>query len=341
MSFLQVRRGVFVLVLSAVGAVASAQVRYNVTEINAPTQGGVQLFGINDLGQVVGAVDQLPQGNFLPFVYSGGTTTMLDLPTGYASATPHGINNTETIVGLANGIFNGVTDQRGFIYQNGQYQLLSQGNFAMAINEAGHVAGEVPSGNAMFYDGSIHDLGIWGAATAINSRDQLAGAGRQHAYFYDGTVHDLGVLPGDDTSQAYGLNDSGTVVGFSNRNSDNVQHAFTTVNGVMQPLGSLGGPSSSAQAINNSGIIVGWSNIAGGNATHAFMFDGATHDLNDLLTTPIDVPLNQAVAINSEGQILALSADERGFLLTPVPEPAAISLAAGLAALFLRRRTRA
>src|SRR5690242_9275386 len=125
MSLLYVRRGVFLWVLGALGAVASAQLRYNVTEIKVPNQNRVELFGINDLGQVVGAVDQLPQGNFLPFAYSGGTVTMLALPTGYSSATPHGINKDGTIVGMAVGIFNGATDQRGFIYQNGQYHLLS------------------------------------------------------------------------------------------------------------------------------------------------------------------------------------------------------------------------
>ena len=347
MSLLHARHGVFLCVLSALGAIASAQVRYEVTEIKVPNQNNVQLFGINDLGQVVGAVAQLPQGNFLPFVYSGGTVTMLGLPAGYASATPHGINKDGTIVGLAAGIFNGATDQRGFIYQNGQYHLLSVPSEATAINDAGHIAGGDFTGGAMYYDGSIHDLTPRGVATAINNHDQLAGeGGDQHAFFYDGTVHDLGVLTGDDTSQANGLNDGGTVVGFSNRNADNVQHAFTTVNGVMQPLGSLGGPNSLAEAINNSGIIVGESSTVGGNATHAFMYDGAMHDLNDLLTTPLDVPLNLATAINSEGQIVALSdnvssPDVRGFLLTPVPEPAAISAVAGLAALLLRRRGRA
>lgn len=344
MPVLHVRRGVFLWVLSALGAITSAQVRYNVTEIKVPTQNRVELFGINDLGQVVGTVDQLPQGNFLPFVYSGGTTTMLGLPTGYQSATPHGINKDGTIAGLAVGIFNGATDQRGFIYQNGQYHLLSVPSEAAAINDAGHVAGTDFTSGAMFYDGSIHDLGFRGGARAINNRDQLAGGELLHAFFYDGTEHDLGVLPGDDTSQANGLNDAGTVVGFSNRNADNVQHAFTTVNGVMQPLGSLGGPSSWAEAINNSGIIVGESNVPGG-TTHAFVFDGAMHDLNDLLTTPVDAPLNLATAINNEGQILALSdnvssPDVRGFLLTPVPEPAAISLVCGLAALLSRRRPR-
>jgi len=113
----------------------------------------------------------------------------------------------------------------------------------------------------------------------------------------------------------------------------------------MQPLGSLGGPNSDAAAINNSGIIVGDSDIAGSSGpSHAFVFDGAMHDLNDLLTSPIDVPLNLATAINNEGQILALagtpSGGERGFLLTPVPEPAAISVVGGLAALLWRRRTR-
>jgi len=226
MSVLHVRRGVFLFVLGVLGAIASAQLRYDVTEIKVPNQSRVEPTGINDLGQVVGLVDQLPQGNSLPFIYSGGTVTMLDLPTGYPSAAPHAINKDGTIVGQATGIFNGATDQRGFIYQNGQYHLLSVPGDAIAINDAGHIAGQ--TNDAMFYDGSVHDLGFRGAANAINTRDQLAGGGIQYAFFYDGTVHYLGALPGDDTSSAGGLNDAGTVVGTSSNFLGNIRHAFTT-----------------------------------------------------------------------------------------------------------------
>jgi len=356
MPALHVGPKVSLLVPGALGAVVSAQTRYDVTEIKAPVQGSVQLSGMNDLGQVVGAVDQLPQGNFLPFLYSGGTATMLGLPTGYASATPYDINNHEAIVGQASGIFNGLTDQRGFIYRDGQFHLLSVSGVVSAINDAGHIAGvDFTHGEVMFYDGSIHDLGFRGAANAINSNDQIAGnllvagATYPNACFYDGTVHDLGVLPGDDSSQAYGLNDAGTVVGMSNSfKVGNVPraHAFATQNGVMKPLGSLGGPDSEALAINDSGVIVGDAQVAGGNSLpHAFVFDGVMHDLNDLLTTPTDAPLTIASAINNEGQIVALAYSTpdfaRGYLLTPVvPEPVAVCFVAGWVALLSRRRIR-
>ena len=113
MPALHVRRAVFLSVVGVLGAVAPAQLRYDVTEIKVPNQSRVELFGINDLGQVVGTAYQ---GNHLPFVYSGGIVTMLGLPAGYADVTPRGINKDGTIVGLATGIFNGVTDDRGFIY---------------------------------------------------------------------------------------------------------------------------------------------------------------------------------------------------------------------------------
>lgn len=71
-------------------------------------------------------------------------------------------------------------------------------------------------------------------------------------------VINLGTLPGDVSSRAQDVNNSGQVVGFSSagplRTSN--RQAFVYSNGVMSPLGSVNnGTNSQADGINNSGQI--------------------------------------------------------------------------------------
>ena len=54
---------------------------------------------------------------------------------------------------------------------------------------------------------------------------------------------------------AYGINDSGQIVGDAAKSSRAV-HAFLYCNGTMQDLGTLGGTNSEAAGINNSAQVV-------------------------------------------------------------------------------------
>jgi len=164
----------------------------------------------------------------------------------------------------------------------------------------------------------------------------------------------LGTL-GGTKSWAYGINDSGQVVGYSFTPNpyvfgDYVIHAYLTgANGVgMTDLGTLGGTNSFAYGINASGQVVGSSNMTHDLNIHAFLYDGgAMMDLNYLLTAGLDGDafLYSATAINDSGQIVAHSSDARSYLLTPiaasVPEPATawlmVSALVGLGAARRRR----
>ena len=112
------------------------------------------------------------------------------------------------------------------------------------------------------------------------------------------TITDLGTL-GGSLSYAYGINDSGQVVGVSWITGNSTSHAFLYDGGNMIDLNTLlptgsGWVLKSAYGINDSGQIVGYGSING-------------------------------------------SSDERAFLMTPVPEPTTLLLL-GLGGLMLRKR---
>src|SRR5438270_8591467 len=90
---------------------------------------------------------------------------------------------------------------------------------------------------------------------------------------------------GAEYSAAYGINDSGQIVG-SSYTSTNLPHAFLYSQGQMIDMGTLGGNqpgwTTLWYGINRWGSAVGYSYIASG-AFHAFVYlNGAMHDLGTL-----------------------------------------------------------
>jgi probable HAF family extracellular repeat protein len=117
-------------------------------------------------------------------------------------------------------------------------------------------------------------------------------------------MQDLGTLPGHVESYAYGVNDSGHVVGYSGSGFLN-QRAFLRTTGAMQNLGTLGGNRSRALAVNNPGDVVGSSETSI-YIDHAFLFSNGT--MNDLGTIGGNPNGNSvAVDINDKGQIVGTS----------------------------------
>jgi len=164
-----------------------------------------------------------------------------------------------------------------------------------------------------------------------------------HAEMY--TITDLGTL-GGTTSSAYGINDSGQVVGSSSITGGTATHAFLYDAGGMTDLGTLGGTYTTAQGINDSGQVVGYSSTTGNTAPHAFVYDGGIMTDLDALLASADWTLIAAQAINNLGQIAGygdLNGETHAFLLTPevVPLPSALLLGAigmGMAQWRLRKR---
>ncbi len=85
---------------------------------------------------------------------------------------------------------------------------------------------------------------------------------------------DIGAaLAGANESHAYGVNDSGQVVGWYLDAAGHAQGFLWHDGDVIAPLGDLGGGEAKAYAINDHGLITGSSRLASG-AWHAFLRGG-------------------------------------------------------------------
>ncbi len=246
--------------------------------------------------------------------------TITDLGTlGGSSSQAFGINSSGQVVGWA---WNqGNSDQYAFLYSNGVMQNLGDlsaqgqrpGSFAYGgINDNGQITG-IGDLHAFFYsNGVMHDVGTLNggprsAGQAINNKGQVVGYSWtpdnvSHAFLYsNGSMQDLG----SNSITAYGINDSGQIVGQLNTNVP--QHAFLYSNGVMQDLGTISGPNSIATGINNIGQIVGWTDIDNSQNTHAALWqDGSILDLGSLGGH------SYAMAINNNAEIVGNALTDRG-----------------------------
>ncbi|MBV8377712.1 MAG: DUF3466 family protein, partial [Verrucomicrobia bacterium] len=190
---------------------------------------------------------------------------------------------------------------------------------ALGINSKGEVVGYSFQGDdyrAYLYsasDQSIVDVGSFAgkinAACAINDAGQVTGYSQDRngnllafAFSRNQPITSLGTLPGAFTSEAFGINNKGEMVGDSQSGAQN-HRPVLFANGSVQDLG-LGSSNvpdalETAYAINDSDQIVG-RRSAGGTAFHAFLFaNGSTTDLATLGGTN-----GEALAINKNGLVV-------------------------------------
>ncbi len=300
------------------------------------------------------------------------TYAVVDLGTLGYSSYAQGINASGQVVGYST-TTNNYT--HGFLYANGSMQdigtLGGNASYALGINIKGQVVGQADTGahigHAFLYEnGSMRDIGTLLAspngARSINAIGQIAGAFANPPYgwgaflYSNGSIQDIGSLTGHThDSYAYGINDSGQVVGYYT--SDYGQGAFLFANGVLQDLGNWGGNNNAAYAINNSGQVVGeaqtntddeaflYSNgfmqnlgiglsdalginnngwIVGSTGAAFLYLSGQMYDLNKrLVNSNSGWTLTSATAINDAGQIVGYGVNPVGqshaFLLNPLP----------------------
>jgi probable HAF family extracellular repeat protein len=190
---------------------------------------------INNLGQVTGSASDA-SGATRHVIWTDGT--MITAPD-WTSGSPEAINDARQIVGHTN---LGRSASNGILWDgNGQVFVLPP----------------LPGGLADRV--RAHDINASGLSVG-RSRDVSF---KQHAVVWQGTgfSRDLGFMGSGDTSEAWGINDLGDIVGMANSVSGGQPRGFLWRNGSFTGLDSLTGPSgaSSAVDINNSGLIAGTS----------------------------------------------------------------------------------
>ena len=162
----------------------------------------------------------------------------------------------------------------------------------------------------------LHGAGRWAAAVILLSacdRHPLQPEATRHtsgpSVSVSGTttdlvVTDLGTL-GGTSSFAWGINDSGQVVGWSYTAENAATHAVLWQNGTMTDLGALGGSWSAAVAINSAGQVVGFSYPAGTAQRAVLWQNGTVTELGTLGGTH-----SSAIGINDAGQVVGWSSPE-------------------------------
>jgi probable HAF family extracellular repeat protein len=195
---------------------------------------------------------------------------------------------------------------------------------AYSINSAGQVAGgsgaaHAPSAVGMVWDGtnmrairgSAHSgytalYGINLAQRGVGSTNTDS-ALRAFTWTPDKGMLLLPVLPGDNSSEAFAINDAGVIAGFSGGPSG--LRAVLWIGGTARRLGSLpGSDHSEAAGLNSTGDAAGFSDGADGRRAILWPKSGAIRDLGVL---PGDVS-SYASAINNARQVVGTSEGQNG-----------------------------
>lgn len=351
------------LLLVTPGANASATTEYSVRGLGQLVPEGLSVaYGLNDFGVAVGTAMNA-QGSYtaVRFNLDGTVTDLGQLYPGYESAALD-INNAGTMVGYALTGFSVLNvDIANAVMFNGDGTLTNLGLLipgksarAHAINTHGVIVGSATDNNdvsrAVIFEGGgvVTPLGHLGltaqdsVASAINDDGIIVGTSSRSntdnavRFHLDGSVTDLFSQP--EASSAYGVSSTGEIVG-SAKTPDS--GTLFDGSGGFTDLGQLDpGRTAMALAVNASGTIVGFGDTE--IQRTAVLFDrdaGTVVPLADRITATASEPwiLETAYAINDAGQIVGGGKPDpgiqTGYLLTPVPEPAAALLAlAGLIA---------
>ncbi len=263
----------------------------------------------NDNGVVVGtAATTLFGSSRLPVIWQNGAVSQLPLPPGETLGDANSVNAS----GVAVGSVDGGSLQRGAIYSGGSGTIITQttstGSFfvtAFGINDSDRVVGQgIDPTNAARNVGIVYDIG-------------------------DAMAFEVGALPGFNGALAFGVSNTGYVVGSSMLNQGSgLPFIWSDQGGIVAiPLAS-GTSQGSARAVNSAGWVVGNDSSA---FSIPFLYDGtATYRLADLIppNSGWDLSMNTSSSADgiSEGNVIVGTGVHNGathaYAMVPVaPSP--------------------
>lgn len=319
---------------------------------------------INDAGQIVGISQANEYDIGTPILYRPGEyDNAVDLmPNQINTGTIWPVNNNNgQIIGTRGfGFYNVVAiifDESG----QGNNTLIEltefQESFILSTNESGQIPGSTQSGaliNSMLPH-TITEFDLphgynFASAFAVNNAGQAVGRvfsvstpTQQAAFFEQGSTVCLGTSEGRN-SNALAINNSGQIVGWvENEQGQHVATIFdSTGQGDNISLVLLNGYQTRAFSNNDNGNVVGHSALEDGYTYVAgFLFDGTEMlDLQELIPKDSGWNIDVAWDINNLNQIIGwgyLNGQQQAFLMSPIPEPATLTMLA-IGALIIRRR---
>ncbi|WP_083682660.1 DUF3466 family protein [Archangium sp. Cb G35] len=311
---------------------------YTLVPIGYPAGTGGYAQALNDEGAVVGNVRSAVAGGTPPpliaYHWSGGTLTELGtLPGSNAFSRAYGINAHGVVVGESdNNVPRAFRWEAGVLTELGT--LGGTSSVATDINDSGVIVGGASTGTSSrafrWENGTMTDLGsldgldtTLARAWAINAHGEVAGYSknaqgvtRATLWTREGIRVNLGALDVTRASQAYDVNDAGTVVGSAvvgaTSGGSPIYNAFIWSDGTIRSLGTLPGlpvaVHSEAKGINSEGWVVGYvgqfyGNTTLGTAAAVVWLGERIHDLNSVLPPNSGWTLLSAEDINTRGDI--------------------------------------
>src|SRR5215813_4712520 len=251
---------------------------------NLPSRSFAVSNSANDKGIVVGTGATTFFGSDrLPLIWEDGVVSQLPLPPGETLGDANSVNASMVAVGSVDA----GSLQRGVIYSGGSATIITQttpgGSYfltAFGINDAGRVVGQgIDPLNAARNVGIVYDIG-------------------QNSAF------EVGALPGMNGALAFGVSNTGFVVGSSMLNQGSGLPFIWSDNGGMVAIPLASGTSQgSARGVNSAGWVVGDDSSA---FSIPFLYDGTTtYRLADLIPPNSDWDLS----MNTSSSALGISED--------------------------------
>jgi cell division septation protein DedD len=255
---------------------------------NLPSRSFAVSNSANDNGIVVGTASSTLFGTSrLPVIWQNGAVSQLPLPPGETLGDANSVNASSVAVGSVDA----GSLQRGAIYSGGNGTIITQtttnGSYfltAFGINDSGRVVGQgIDPGNAARNVGIVYDIG-------------------QNMAF------EVGALPGMNGALAFGVSNTGYVVGSSMLNQGSgLPFIWSDQGGMVAIPLATGTSEGSARAVNSVGWVVGDDSSA---FSIPFLYDGTTtYRLADL------IPPNSGWDLSMNTSSSALGISENGIIV--------------------------